>query len=171
MSSELLHAIKTCGWPALSQVEVPEPLHPFRLLLPSYRSFIHFSQCPSSHLSKKVNKQFPPFFSMEDPHPLCHPSLHSYPSHRLHPSFFVNGEREHLPSSWIIHNQFHAEPNRQKNKWMESKRFKCGSRTFLTCFSSSRHELPWSSALFHSRNESLWSIFFFCSSCLQARSF
>lgn len=111
MSPWLLHTIKTCGWAALSQVELPEPLHPSILPL------IHLpSHYPSTRLSRK-SKQ-PIFFFLLNGGSI-RSAVHSYPLIAIMPAFFfMKGDREHLVSCWIIHNQFHGEADRQKtSEW------------------------------------------------------
>lgn len=150
--------LKPCGRAALSQVEVPEPLHSFRLLLSSYHSFNHFPHNPSSTLSKKkekVNRQSSPFFSMEDP---IHSAIHRFILTPLIP-FIYTFLWTKRGSAWIIHNQFHGEPNRWETSEWGSMRFKCRGWPSLTCFLASGHEPPWSSALFIHAIRELMNLF------------
>lgn len=119
MSPRLLYAIKTCGWgciiPGKTTWTTPS-IHPAS---PSIH-IAHSSAPLTIHLpcfQEKVNRRSSSFFSMEDPSTL--PSARPFlPLIAFIRPFFMKEEREHLLSSWIIHNQFHREPDKQKtSEW------------------------------------------------------
>lgn len=82
-------------------------------------------------------------------------------------------EREHLLSSWIIHNQFHREPDRRKtSEWRAWGINAWACLLSHARFPASGHKLSWSSALFSCPTSVIvWSFFLFCKSSRRPRAF
>lgn len=174
MSPRLLYAIKPCGWgciiPGKATWTTPS-IHPAS---PSIH-ITHSSAPLTIHLpcfQEKVNRRSSSFFSMEDPSTL--PSAHPFlPLIAFIRPFFMKEEREHLLSSWIIHNQFHREPDRQKTSEWRAWGINAEKHAFSlshACFLASARELSWSSAHFGCPT-SVFTWRFFCKSSLWPRAF
>lgn len=116
MSPWLLYAIKTCGWGCIIPGKATWTTSSIHPAFPSIH-IAHSSAPLASHLpcfQEKVNSRSSSFFSMEDPSTL--PSARPFlPPNRFHPVLFLWKKRGSTRlSSWIIHNQFHREPDGQK---------------------------------------------------------
>lgn len=143
MSPGLLYAIKTCGWATLSQVGLPEPLHPSSFPLAPYNSFIYPSHYPSTQLSGKHKRPIFPFLlNGGSSHSAVHPFILTMSSSLCVVVFavFMKEEMGLRLSSWIIHNQFHGEQDGwETNEW---------SAGGISAWANHPARVSWLSALF-----------------------
>lgn len=152
--------LKPWGWATLSQVRLPEPLHPsIQAAFPSiYYSFISPSHYPSLPPFQENCKQaiFPFLLNGGSIYSTIHRfilTLKSLSSHLFlwkerQPAFILNKPWSISLWAWWIQNQ-----------WMESWRKKSMSQTFLMCFWRSGHELL-SPEAFNLLNQKVVSYYF-----------